>query len=206
MKVLLINGSPHEYGCTYTALNEISNKLSKEGISSEILYLGKKPLSGCIACGNCEKNGKCVFNDLVNEVAVRLKEFDAMIVGSPVYYAGPTSQLTGFLDRLFYSASDKLTGMLGASIVNCRRGGATASFDRLNKYFTIANMPIVSSQYWNQTHGFTPEDVLKDEEGLQTMRTLAMNMAWLLKSIEAGKKAGIKKPEYEQGIMTNFIR
>lgn len=205
MNVLLINGSPHEQGCTYTALDEVAQTLKKQEIETEILYLGKKALSGCIACGHCSEAGKCVFDDVVNQVGGKLDEIDAIVVGSPVYYAGPSSQITAFLDRLFYSFGRKMAGKLGASVVSCRRGGATAAFDRLNKYFTISSMPIVSSQYWNQVHGFTPEDVRKDEEGLQTMRTLAQNLAWLLQSIEAGRKAGIRLPEYEKGIMTNFI-
>ena len=205
MKVLLVNGSSHEHGCTYTALSEVAATLQKHEIETEIVYLGKKALNGCIACGKCREKGTCVFDDQVNEVAEQLDEIDALIVGTPVYYAGPTSQITAFLDRLFYSASHKMAGKLGASVVSCRRGGATAAFDRLNKYFTIANMPVVSSQYWNQVHGFTPDDVRKDEEGLQTMRTLGENMAWLLKSIDAGKKSGIQQPVYEAKIMTNFI-
>lgn len=205
MKALLVNGSPHEHGCTYTALSEVKKTLEENGIEAEILYLGTKAINGCMACGKCFETGKCVFSDVVNETAKRLEEFDAIVVGSPVYYAGPTSQVTAFLDRLFYSASSKMAGKLGASVVSCRRGGASAAFDRLNKYFTIANMPLVPSRYWNQVHGFTPEDVRKDEEGLQTMRTLGQNMVWLLKSIEAGRKCGVKQPVYEKTIFTNFI-
>lgn len=206
MKVLMINGSPHEKGCTYTALCEIKKVLEKEGIESEILYLGTSAINGCIACGYCVKNGKCVFDDLVNKVNSRLDEFNGLIIGSPVYYAGPSGALTAFLDRLFYSSRGRMAGKLGAAVMSCRRGGATATFDRLNKYFTIANMPVVSSQYWNQVHGNSPSDVLQDEEGLQTMRTLAQNIAWLLKCIDEGKKQGINKPQYEPKINTNFIR
>ncbi|WP_110955019.1 flavodoxin family protein [Anaerosinus massiliensis] len=206
MKALLINGSPNEHGCTYTALMEVAGVLNKHEIETELLYLGKKPIAGCIACMKCSQTGKCVWNDKVNELADTLDTFDAIILGSPVYYAGPSGQLTAFLDRLFFAHGGKMAGKLGASIVSCRRGGATAAFDRLNKYFTISNMPIISSQYWNQVHGFTPEDVRKDEEGLQTMRTLAQNMAWLLKSIEAGKNSGISKPVYEPRINTHFIQ
>lgn len=206
MKVLMINGSPHEKGCTYTALCEIKKVLEKEGIESEILYLGTSAINGCIACGYCVKNGKCVFDDLVNKVNSRLDEFNGLIIGSPVYYAGPSGALTAFLDRLFYSSRGRMAGKLGAAVMSCRRGGATATFDRLNKYFTIANMPVVSSQYWNQVHGNSPSEVLQDEEGLQTMRTLAQNMAWLLKCIEEGRKHGINKPQYEPKINTNFIR
>lgn len=152
------------------------------------------------------ETGRCVFDDKVNEVIERLHTIDALIVGSPVYYAGASGQVTAFLDRLFFAGGDRMAGKLGASVVSCRRGGASAAFDRLNKYFAISNMPIVPSQYWNQVHGFTPEDVRKDEEGLQTMRTLGENMAWLLKCIDAGRKSGVALPMYEQTIMTNFIR
>ena len=200
MKVLLINGSPNEKGCTYTALAEIAVTLEKEGIEWEIFWIGKKPIAGCIACRYCKTNKKCVFEDGVNTLLARKDEFDAIIVGSPVYYGGPAGQLTAFLDRMFY-AGRGFAGKLGAAVVSCRRGGATASFDRLNKYFTINSMPIVSSQYWNMVHGFTPEDVKKDGEGLQTMCTLA----WLLRCIEAGKREGIAFPEQEPRISTNFI-
>lgn len=204
MKVLLINGSPHEKGCTYTALKEIADTLAHEGVESEILWLGVKPIAGCIACGTCRRTGKCFVDDLVNETNARMAEFDALVVGSPVYYAGPSGQLTAFLDRLFYSRSG-FAGKLGAAVVSCRRGGASAAFDRLNKYFTISRMPIVSSQYWNQVHGFTPDDVRRDGEGLQTMRTLARDMAWLLKCIAAGKEKGVSLPAAEPRISTNFI-
>ena len=205
MKVLLINGSPNEKGCTYTALTEVGKTLQKHGIDTEILYLGKKPIAGCIACGKCHETGKCVFDDAVNEVAAKLDEYDGIIVGSPVYYAGPSGQLTAFLDRLFYPNEAKMAGKLAAAVVSCRRGGASAAFDRLNKYFLISNMHVVGSQYWNQVHGFTPEDVRKDKEGLQTMRTLGENMAWLLKCIEAGRKAGVSVPVYEPRMRTHFI-
>ncbi|MCM1086667.1 MAG: flavodoxin family protein [Muribaculaceae bacterium] len=204
-KVLLINGSPNEQGCTYTALNEIAGTLSQNGVESEILYLGKKPIAGCIACGKCYQSGRCVFGDKVNEVLEKLDEYDGIVVGSPVYYAGPAGQLCAFLDRLFYCSQGRMAGKLAASVVSCRRGGASAAFDRLNKYFGISNMHVVGSQYWNQVHGFTPEDVRKDEEGLQTMRTLAQNMAWLLKNMEAGKEKGIPFPQYEEKVSTNFI-
>lgn len=204
MKVLLINGSPNEKGCTYTALAEIAATLEKEGIDSEILYLGKKAIAGCIACNKCSETGKCVFNDKVNEVNAVMDEYDGIVIGSPVYYAAANGQLVAFLNRLFYSGGSK-AGKLGAAVVSCRRGGASAAFDQLNKYFTISNMPVVSSQYWNQVHGFTPDDVRQDKEGLQGMRTLAQNMAWLLKSIEAGREKGIVYPVYEEREMTNFI-
>ncbi len=206
MKVLLINGSPNQHGCTYTALNEVAATLQKHQITTEMLYLGKQPIAGCIACGQCFKTGQCVVPDLVNEVLARLDTIDAIVIGSPVYYAGPSGQATAFLDRLFYSGGHRMAGKLGASVVSCRRGGASAAFDRLNKYFTISNMPIVSSQYWNQVHGSTPEDVAKDAEGLQTMRTLGENMAWLLQSIAAGREKGIEPPRYEAHVWTNFIR
>lgn len=206
VKVLLINGSPNEHGCTYTALSEIADTLHKHDIDTEILYLGKKPIAGCIACMKCKQTGKCVFDDSVNSVLTGLDDIDAIIVGSPVYYAAATGQLTSFLNRLFFCSESRMAGKLGASVVSCRRGGASAAFDQLNKYFTISNMPIVSSQYWNQVHGFTPDDVRKDEEGLQTMRTLGENMAWLLKSIEAGRKNGVHTPQYEPRISTHFIR
>ena len=205
MKVLLINGSPNEKGCTYTALSEVANTLNTNGVETEILYLGKKPIAGCIACGKCWETGKCVFNDKVNDVLQQLDNYDGIIVGSPVYYAGPSGQLTAFLDRLFFANEARMAGKLGAAVVSCRRGGASAAFDRLNKYFSISNMHIVGSQYWNQVHGFTPNDVRKDKEGLQTMRTLGQNMAYLLKCLDAGKKAGIEKPTYEPRISTHFI-
>ena len=206
MKVLLINGSPHEKGCTYTALKEIADTLEKEGVDSEILWIGAKPIAGCIGCGSCRKTGKCFVNDLVNETNARMSGFDGIVIGSPVYYAGPSGQLTAFLDRLFYSKNKSYAGKLGAAIVSCRRGGASAAFDRLNKYFTISRMPIVSSQYWNQVHGFTPDDVKQDGEGLQTMRTLARHAAWLLKCIEVGREKGLQSPEPEPRIRTNFLR
>lgn len=205
MKVLLINGSPNERGCTYTALAEVAAVLGRHGTETEMLYLGKKPIAGCIDCKKCLKTGRCVFNDKVNEVSEKLDEYDAIIVGSPVYYAGPSGQLTAFLDRLFYPNEARMAGKLAAAVVSCRRGGASAAFERLNKYFLISNMHVVGSQYWNQVHGFTPDDVRKDKEGLQTMRTLGENMAWLLRCIEAGKKAGIPFPEYEERIRTHFI-
>lgn len=204
MKVLLINGSPHKDGCTYTALNEVATTLNKNGIETEIFYIGTKPVAGCIACMKCRENGKCVFDDGVNEIGARLDEFDGIILGSPVYYAGPSGQICSFCDRLFFTYANKMAGKLAAAVVSCRRGGATASFDRLNKYFTISNMQVVGSQYWNMVHGFTPEDVMKDKEGLQTMRTLGQNMAWLLKCIELGKKNGINRPDYEPIIFTSF--
>lgn len=205
-KVLLINGSPNEHGCTDTALSEVAAVLNRHGVETELLYLGKKPVAGCIACKKCFETGRCVFDDQVNEVAARLDQFDGIVVGSPVYYAGPSAQVCAFLDRLFYCTGGKMAGKLAASVVSCRRGGASAAFDRLNKYFLISNMFVVGSQYWNQVHGFTPEDVRKDEEGLQTMRTLGENMAWMLKCIEAGREKGVPGPQYEKRVSTHFIR
>lgn len=205
MKVLLINGSPHERGCTYTALIEVAVTLEKHRIYTEILNLDRQTTAGCAACGSCRKTGECMYQDMVNEIGSKLDEYDALVLGSPVYYAGPNGQFLAFLDRLFYCYGKKLAGKPGAAVVSCRRGGASTAFDQLNKYFAISNMPIVTSQYWNQVHGNTPEEVRKDKEGLQTMRTLGENMAWLLKSIEAGKNAGILPPKYEEQIRTNFI-
>lgn len=206
MKVLLLNGSPREKGCTYTALTEAKKQFEALGVEAEIVWIGKT-VAGCTACGACRKTGKCVFgDDGLNSLIERIEEFDGMIIGSPVYYASPSGQVLSFLDRLFYSTGRKLAGKVGASIVSCRRGGATASFDVLNKYFSISNMPIATSNYWNQVHGNTPEEVVKDEEGMQTVRTLAMNMTYLMRCIEAGKKAGVVMPVYEQKIATNFIR
>ena len=206
MKVPLINGSPNEHGCTFTALNEVAETLNKNGIETWWHWIGKKPVSGCIACYQCRKIGHCVFNDAVNEINSRHSEIDGVIIGSPVYYAGPAGSLMAFLDRLFFSAPGKWFRKPAAAVVSCRRGGASAAFDRLNKYFTISNMPVVSSQYWNQVHGNTPEEVKKDFEGMQTMRTLGQNMAWLLKCIEAGKNSGVQEPVYENWTATNFIR
>lgn len=208
MKVLLINGSPKANGCTYTALCEVAKELENENIETEIFHIGNKPIRGCMACGGCSKNdsGKCVFDDdTVNIALEKVKEADGFIFGSPVHYAGASGQITSFLDRFFY-AGDGFQYKPGAAIVSCRRGGSTAAFEQLNKYFTISNMPIVSSQYWNMVHGNTPEEVRKDLEGMQTMRTLGRNMAWLLKCIQAGKEAGVTLPEKERRAVTNFIR
>ena len=206
MKVLLINGSPRENGCTYTALREVADTLEKNDIETEILQLGKRPVQGCLVCGLCRKTGICAIDDAVNDIIDELDEIDGIIVGSPVYYAGISGQITSLLDRLFYAAGSQLRGKPAASVVSCRRGGASAAFEIINKYFMMTNMPIVTSQYWNQVHGNTPEEVKKDLEGMQTMRTLAENMTWLLRSIEAGKKAGVPAPTYEPVIRTNFIR
>lgn len=206
MKVILVNGSPHKEGCTYTALSEAAKALNSNGIETEIFHLGTEPVAGCIACGACSKTGKCIYNDPVNEFVEKAKDTDGFIFGSPVYYSGMSGQLCSFMDRAFYSGGKYMAGKPAAAVVSCRRGGATATFEQINKYFMITNMPVVSSQYWNQVHGNTPDEVKQDLEGLQTMRTLGANMAWLLKCIEAGKKAGIEMPERETPIKTNFIR
>lgn len=200
-KILLINGSPHEHGCTYTALMEVRKGLEEWGIESELCWIGNKPVAGCIACGKCSEDGRCIFNDQVNDLLSRASEFDGMVVGSPVYYAGPAGQLCAFLDRLFYASAGRWSGKVGAAVVSCRRGGATAAFDRLNKYFSISKMPIATSQYWNQVHGNTPEEVLQDEEGLQIMRTLGRNIAWLSRSSRL-----LTLPPQEPRVSTNFIR
>jgi multimeric flavodoxin WrbA len=206
MKVLLINGSPNKNGCTYTALNEVAVQLNKNGIETNIFHIGNKPIQGCLNCGKCAESGYCIYeDDLVNECIDLAKNADGIVIGSPVYFAAPNGMLCSFLDRMFYKKSKGYEYKPAAAIVNCRRGGASAAFDRLNKYFTVSNMPIVSSQYWNSTHGFTPEEVKQDLEGLQTMRTLGNNMAWLLKCIEASKNI-VPYPEKEDRKTTNFIR
>jgi multimeric flavodoxin WrbA len=206
MQVLMINGSPHEKGCTYTALSEVAGQLEKQGIEVNIFHIGDEPIQGCTGCGGCVKSGHCVFtDDPVNACVDLAREADGMVVGSPVYYAGPNGSLCAFLDRMFFMKSGGYAYKPAAAVVNCRRGGASAAFDRLSKYFTISSMPIVSSQYWNSTHGFTPEEVRQDLEGMQTMRVLGRNMAWLLKCIEAAKGT-VPFPEQEPRLMTNFIR
>lgn len=209
MKVLLINGSPKKMGCTYTALKEVSDELEKQGIVTEIFHIGNNPIKGCTGCGYCGKAGnhQCVTTeDTLNEAILKAKDCDGFIFGTPVHYAAASGAITSFLDRMFYAAGNSFALKPGAAVASCRRGGASAALDQLNKYFTIANMPIVSSQYWNMVHGNTPDEVKQDLEGMQTMRVLGRNMAWLLKSIEAGKKAGIEIPETESRIKTNYIR
>ncbi len=210
MKVLLVNGSPHGKGCTYTALSEVAKTLNEEGIDTEIYWIGAEPLAGCIACGSCAKTGRCVFDDNVNDFRDKAQDADGFIFGTPVHYAAAGGAITSFMDRLFYS------DMLGrhhsfylkpaAAVVSARRAGTTATFDQLNKYFTISEMPVISSRYWNMVHGTTPEDVKKDLEGLQTMRILARNMAWFLRCKEAGRAAGVQLPTREKIAFTNFIR
>ena len=206
MKVLLINGSPHANGCTYTALREIAETLQKYDIGSEIFHIGTKPVSGCIACMKCKETHRCVFNDAVDTIGARLDEFDAIVLGSPVYYASASGEVTAFLDRLFMTAGADLRFKPGAAIASARRAGTTATIDMLLKYFTITEMPVVSSRYWPMVHGKTPEEVLKDEEGVQIMQVLGRNMAWMLKSIEAGKAAGLTVPAPVNVNYTNFIR
>ena len=188
MKTLLINGSPHANGCTFTALNIVAEELRKNGIDTEIVHIGNKDIRGCIACGKCAELGRCVFNDMVNEVAPKFEQADGLVVGSPVYYAGPNGTLTNLLDRLFFSTPFDKRMKVGAAVVSARRGGTTAAFDRLNKYFTISEMSIASSRYWNMVHGHTPEDVMKDEEGCQIMRILGRNMAFLIRAIAAERE------------------
>lgn len=209
MKVLMVNGSPNEAGCTFTALKEIAGELKKEGIESEIVQIGKKPVQGCIACRKCQKEGlgKCVFDDVANVILEKATDADALIVGSPVYFAGANGSLTSVLDRAFYSGRKALEYKPAAAIVSARRAGTTAALDRLNKYFSLSCMPIVSSKYWLMVHGNNPDEVKQDLEGLQVLRLLARNMAWLLKCIEAGKSAQIKFPHLdEKPERTNFIR
>lgn len=206
MKVILVNGSPNAKGCTYTALKEVEKSLNKNGIQTEMFWLGNKAVAGCIGCGNCLKTGKCFVEDKVNEFLAKVPDTDGFVFGTPVHFAASSGMLSSFMDRAFYGRRNLFSHKVATAIASCRRGGATATLDEVNKYFSISNMPIVSSQYWNMVHGTKPEEVLKDEEGMQTMRTLGNNMAWLLKSIEAGKKAGITLPEKENIITTNFIR
>lgn len=203
-KVLLINGSPHSHGCIATALDEMITVFHEEGIETEIVQVGNKAIRGCVSCDTCFKTGKCVFdNDIVNETAVKFAQADGLVIGSPVYYASPNGTLISFLDRMFYSSHFDKHMKVGAAVVNCRRGGNTASFDVLNKYFSINSMPIASSTYWNMIHGFTAEDAKKDLEGLQTMRNLARNMAFMIRAIsEAKEKSGL--PKTETGAFTSF--
>ena len=206
MKVLLVNGSPREKGCTFTALSEVASALEKNNVKTEIYWLGNAAITSCLACGACKNNGKCFVNDNVNSFVEKASEFDGFVFGSPVHYASASGAITAFLDRVFYSNAKIFSGKPGAAVVSCRRAGSTAALDQLNKYFPINNMPMVASQYWCMVHGNTPDEVRQDLEGLQIMRTLGMNMAWLLQCIDAGKKAGIKLPKYEERQRTNFIR
>lgn len=204
MNVLLVNGSPHRDGCVNTALSEAASALKKEGIETNIFWIGTKPVHGCIACNKCEKTGQCVFtDDICNELIEAMQQADGIIIGSPVYYAAPNGALCAILDRVFYSAAATLANKPAASVVSCRRGGASAAFDRLNKYFMMSCMPVITSQYWNSVHGNTVEEVKRDQEGLQTMRILGRNMAWALKAIQ---KAKLDPPAREPRVATNFIR
>ncbi len=206
MKVLLINGSPHAKGCTFTALNEVAASLEKEGIETEMIHLGTKPLSGCLGCGACLKTGQCVIKDSLNEFLEKAEKADGFVFGSPVHFASASGMLTSFMDRAFYGKDKLFAYKPAAAVMSCRRGGATATFEQINKYFTMSNMIVVGSQYWNMVHGNAPEEVKQDLEGMQTMRTLGLNMAWILKSIQAGKDAGLPMPQREAKTKTNFIR
>ena len=207
MKVLLVNGSPHEKGCTHRALIEIQNTLREENIDSDILWLGKEPLGGCIACGGCRHNDRCIYDDILNRSREQFRSADGFIFGTPVHYAAASGNLTAFMDRLFYSESKQTFFMKPAAVItSARRAGTTATMDQINKYFSISQMPIVSSRYWNMVHGSTPEQVEEDKEGLWTMRVLARNMAYLLKCQEAARAAGIALPRQEDGVWTNFVR
>ena len=205
MKVLLVNGSPREHGCTYTALCEAAEALNGHGIDTEILWAGRS-VEGCTACGACGKTGKCVIDDQVNRVIEKLDTYDGFIFGTPVYYGGPSGQILSFMNRLFYAAAPKLAGKPVSAVVSCRRGGASAAFQQMNMHFMMTNMVVITSQYWNQVHGNTPDEVRQDAEGMQTMRTMAENMRFMLQSIEAGRQAGVKPLTYEAKVKTNFIR
>jgi multimeric flavodoxin WrbA len=205
MKVLMVNGSPHPNGNTATALAEMQKVFEAEGVETTLLQVGSKAIRGCVACGSCREKGKCVFDDAVNEAAPLFEATDGLVVGTPVYYASANATVIAFLDRLFFSASFDKTMKVGASVAVARRGGCSATFDELNKYFTISGMPVASSQYWNSVHGLVPGEAVQDGEGLQTMRTLARNMTFLMKSIALGKeKYGL--PKQEEKVATNFIR
>jgi multimeric flavodoxin WrbA len=205
MKVLLVNGSSRNNGCTAAALNEVARALNEENVETEIVFIGNKPLSDCIACGKCRELGKCVFDDIVNELAEKSKSCDGFVFGSPVYYAHPSARLLAVMDRLFYSAGRSFAFKPAAAVLSARRAGTTASMDVINKYFTISAMPIVSSTYWNDVHGSQSDDVKQDKEGLTTMCNIGKNMAWLMKCIQAGKENNISVPKNEK-VFTNFIR
>lgn len=204
-KVLLVNGSSHEQGCTYTALKEIQDSLVDAGFESDLIWLKKETMPDCIACGYCDKHEGCVYKDVVDDVGRSLDDYAGIVIGSPVYYSGPSARIQGFMDRLCYAWGDKLDGMFGASVVSCRRGGNSASFERLNQYFLMNNMYIVGSSYWNMIHGSRAEDAKLDAEGLQTMRNLALNIAYFLRMQNAAEKAGVLRPKREEPIMTNFM-
>ena len=206
MKVILVNGSPHHNGCTYTALQEIEKELNVHGIETEIFWIGIRPISGCMGCNQCLETGRCCMEDVVNLFLEKVPEADGFVFGSPVHFASATGALTSFMDRAFYGRAKMFSNKPACAIASCLLGCSSTTFDQLNKYFTISNMPVVSSNYWNTVHGNTPEEVAQDIEGLQTMRILGRNMAWLLKCIAAGKEAGINPPAFEARTNTNFIR
>ena len=205
-KVILINGSPNKEGCTYTGLREVEAVLNRHGIDTEIIYLGDGPIAGCNGCGACAKTRRCRYDDKVNYILDMLDDIDGIVVGSPVYYAAASGQITAFLDRLFWAAGNRMTGKVGAAIASCRRAGSSVTLDQLYKYFAIASMPIATSQYWTMIHGNTPDEVRQDLEGMQVLRYLGENMAWLIASIKAGTEAGVPAPEREKRVRTNFIR
>lgn len=207
MKVLMLNGSSRSCGCTYTALSEVAAALRENGVDSEIVWLGNQPIRDCIACGKCANlPNACAFDDVVNSILRKAEKADGFVFGSPVYYAHAAGRLLSVLDRAFFAASEVFALKPGAAVVSARRAGTTASIDVINKYFTIADMPVVSSSYWNMVHGNTPDEVRQDLEGLQTMRNIGRNMAWLLRCIEAGRAAGVAAPTPERSHSTNFIR
>lgn len=205
LNVLLINGSPNAKGCTYTALSEVERTLQAEGIATELVHIGNRDIRGCTACCKCAEQGRCVFNDAVNELAPKFEAADGLVIGSPTYYSGPNGTLTNLLDRLFFSTPFSKRMKVGAAVCSARRGGTTATFDRLNKYFTISEMPVASSRYWNMVHGSNAEQVLQDEEGIQCMRILGRNMAFLLRAIAAERERN-GLPMQEETVYTNFIR
>ena len=210
MKVLLVNGSPHKEGCTYTALAEVGNALNQSGIDTDVFWIGNKPLSGCIACKSCIQKNRCVFDDTVNDFLELAGDYGGFIFGTPVHWAGASGAITSFLDRVFYAdlngGGNRFLLKPAAVVMSARRAGTTATWDQVNKYFGLMQMPIITSRYWNMVHGAKPEDVKQDAEGLQTLRVLGRNMAWFLKCKEAGEKAGIRRPEQEPMTFTNFIR
>ena len=210
MKVLLVNGSPHKEGCTYTALAEVGNALNQSGIDTDVFWIGSKPLSGCIACKSCIQKNRCVFDDAVNDFLELAGDYDGFIFGTPVHWAGASGAITSFLDRVFYAdlngGGNRFLLKPAAVVMSARRAGTTATWDQVNKYFGLMQMPIITSRYWNMVHGAKPEDVKQDAEGLQTLRVLGRNMAWFLKCKEAGENAGIQLPEQEPMTFTNFIR
>lgn len=206
MKVQLINGSPHQRGCIHIILERAARCFASQGIETEEFWIGKSPISGCLDCKACKKSNACIIEDNVNQFSKKAAKADGFIFASPVHYAAASGNLTSFMDRLFYSNPKIFYGKPAAAIVNCRRGGSSSAFDQINKYFGISNMLTIGSQYWNQVHGLTPDEVLADDEGLQTIHTLCSNMAWLMKCIEAGTASGVSVPEYEVPLRTNFIR